>query len=287
MSKSISVYIPTHNRPRMLARALDSLLAQTYTNFQVLVCNDGSSEPYQQIINQYKDKFSDFIYIENPSSMGACYARNKLINIADGEYITGLDDDDEFLSSRLHDFINSSHLDKYAYLSAGHITKTSKGLFKQKVDERIITLNTLLSKNIVGNQVFTKTAFLRESGGFDETLPAWQDYDAWINLTHKIGNGFRLEKYNYQWNIDHEEGRISNSKKAELGYQLFIEKHKDILSRDNLRNLFIQDKINRNVDISFVDFFNNFSLTTSVSVFKYKLKKKFPNIKEKIYKVTK
>ncbi|WPQ27744.1 hypothetical protein JJW40_08495 [Klebsiella pneumoniae] len=95
-------------------------------------------------------------------------------------------------------------------------------------------------------------------GGFDEHLPAWQDYDAWINLTKKIGNGYRIEKYNYQWNIDHEEGRISNSSKAEIGYNLFIEKHKDILSKDNLRNLYIQDKINRNVDISLAELFGKF-----------------------------
>ena len=287
MHKTVSIYIPTHNRPIMLARALDSLLAQTYNNFQVLVCNDGSSVPYQQIIKAYKPKFSDFIYIENPYPMGACYSRNKLINIADGDYITGLDDDDEFLPSRLYDFVSSPYLDKYAYLSAGHMTKTSSGLFKQKIDERIITLDTLLSRNVVGNQVFTKTSSLKESGGFDETLPAWQDYDAWVNLTHKIGNGYRIEKYNYQWNIDHEEGRISNSSKAQVGYRLFIEKHKDILSKENLRNLFVQDKINRNVDISLVDLFNNFSLSILALVCKYKLKKKFPDIKEKIYKVSK
>ncbi|EMJ6900044.1 glycosyltransferase family 2 protein, partial [Escherichia coli] len=65
MHKTVSIYIPTHNRPKMLARALDSLLTQTYKNFQVLVCNDGSSESYDQIIKEYRSKFSDFIYIEN------------------------------------------------------------------------------------------------------------------------------------------------------------------------------------------------------------------------------
>lgn len=287
MVNTISVYIPTHNRPVMLARALDSLLSQTYKNFQVLVCNDGSSKSYREVIENYKGMFCDFKYIENPSPMGACFSRNKLINIADGEYITGLDDDDEFLPSRLEDFIKSRYLDKYAYLSAGHITKTSRGKFKQKIEEQVITLDSLLSKNIVGNQVFTKTIFLKESGGFDTTLPAWQDYDAWVNLTQKVGEGFRLEKYNYQWNTDHEEGRISNSSKAELGYELFIRKHKDILSKENLKNLFIQDKINRNVDISLGDIINNFSFSIFSPVCKYKLKQKFPDIKERFYKASK
>ncbi|WP_434639871.1 glycosyltransferase [Klebsiella sp. I138] len=287
MTNTISVYIPTHNRPVMLARALESLLSQTYKNFQVLVCNDGSSKSYKEVIENYRDLFCDFKYIENPSPMGACFSRNKLIEIADGEYITGLDDDDEYLPTRLEDFVTSTYLEKYAYLSAGHITKTSQGKFKQKIDERVITLDALLSKNIVGNQVFTKTVFLKKSGGFDEKLPAWQDYDAWVNLTQKIGNGFRLEKYNYQWNTDHEEGRISNSLKAELGYELFIKKHKDILSKENLKSLFIQDKINRNVDIGFGDIINNFSVSILASVCKYKLKQKFPDIKEKIYKASK
>lgn len=284
MHKSISIYIPTHNRPKMLERALNSLLNQTYKNFQVLVCNDGSSKSYDDVIAKFKHRFEDFKYLKNMNPLGACNARNKLIDIADGEYITGLDDDDEFLNTRLNDFIQSPHLDNFSFLCAGHVTKTSRGSFVQKISSGEILLDDLLSQNLVGNQVFTKTKFLKECGAFDENFPSWQDYDTWVRLTRLFGNGYRIEKYNYRWNIDHEEGRISNSAKAVLGYELFIDKHSDILSKKNLRNLYIQDKINRGDTISWKWVMKNFYPEVITKTTKYTLKKQFPGLKEWIYR---
>ncbi|ELW9393907.1 glycosyltransferase [Klebsiella pneumoniae] len=285
MTKSISIYIPTYNRPEMLDRALNSLKKQTYKNFQVLVCNDGSVRDYEPVIHKYQHCFDDFKYIKNDFSKGACFSRNALINIADGEYITGLDDDDEFLPDRLQQFIFSPYLNKYSYLCAGHFTKSSSGIFKQKISEGVVHLDTLLSKNVVGNQIFTETSHLIKSGGFDICLPAWQDYDAWITLSKMFGDGYRLEKYTYQWNIDHEEGRISNSSKARLGYELFIEKHHDLLTRKNLRHLMLQDIINRNERLTTADIRSCISLDTIPVMLKYKVKSLFPGLKEKIYKV--
>ncbi|PRD16792.1 glycosyltransferase [Pantoea coffeiphila] len=285
MTKTVSVYIPTHNRPEMLDRALKSLLAQSYKDIQVLVCNDGSSKSYAHVVDKYNSLFNDFVYFENESPKGACFARNRLINAADGEYITGLDDDDEFLPTRIEDFVISEHLDNHAFLCAGHLTKTSRGVFKQTIQEGVITLSQLLSKNLVGNQVFTETKKLRESGGFDEKMPAWQDYDAWVMLTKRCGDGYKINKHNYRWNIDHEENRISNSTKAKLGYELFISKHSDILSKENLNHLYVQDIINRNDKFLISDVIGHFSLDSFPAIVKYQIKKMFPGLKEKIYKI--
>lgn len=284
MNKTVSIYIPTHNRPEMLDRALASIVGQSYKNFQVLVCNDGSSKSYKYVIDKYRALLDNFVYLENETPRGACFSRNRLINIAEGEYITGLDDDDEFLERRLEDFLTSLHLDKYTFLAAGHFTKTSSGTFKQSVDEGIISLPKLLSKNIVGNQIFTKTAYLIESGGFDERMPAWQDYDAWVMLTKKLGDGYKIQKYNYRWNIDHEENRISNSSKAKLGYELFIYKHASILTKRNLNHLYVQDVINRNGQFTAKDIIKNFSFDILPTITKYKIKRLFPGLKELIYR---
>jgi len=283
--KSVSIYIPTHNRPQMLERALESVKKQTWDNIQVLVCNDGSSIDYNHIIEKYAPVFSDFVYLKNESPQGACYARNKLIERADGEFITGLDDDDEFLPTRIEDFFNSPQHGKYSYLCAGHITKTKKGAFRQSIFEQTITLDKLLFKNIVGNQVFTETTLLKKSGGFDVNLPAWQDYDAWVMLTKKCGEGYAINKYNYQWNIDHEEGRISNSTKAKIGYELFINKHKALLNKKQLNSLYFQDKINRNQKISLPEMISHFNLDLIPMYLKYNVKRKMPFLKRFIYKV--
>lgn len=285
MEKTVSVYIPTHNRPLFLDRALDSLLKQTYKNFQVLVCDDGSSSSYENVVSKYKDKFENFVFVRNEIPKGACFSRNRLIQIADGEYITGLDDDDEFLPSRLEDFLTSKSLGRYAYLCAGLIINTTKGLIKKPIKSGLITLPQLLNKNIVGNQIFIKREDFIRTGCFDVSLPAWQDYDAWVRVTQLCGNGYRENKLNYKMNIDHEEGRISNSPKAKIGYEMFIDKHKNILSNVNRSNLYLQDKINRNENISIVELSMNYSSSMIPLYIKYQINKKMPFIKRILYKV--
>ncbi|MBL5945882.1 glycosyltransferase [Enterobacter asburiae] len=285
MSKSISVYIPTCNRPDMLDRALASLTRQTYKNFQVLICNDGSRCSYREVIDKYRGQFSDFQYVENAFPRGACYSRNRLIHLADGEFITGLDDDDEFIEQRIESFISSPNLEKYAFLCSGHLTRTRRGVFRQSSRSGVVTLSAMLSGNIVGNQVFVATEYLRRCGGFDEDFPAWQDYDTWIRLLLWFGEGYKLSDYTYQMNIDHEEERITSSWKARRGYELFLKKHQDILSAENKRSLYFQDIINRNDELVWSGIVRNFSLPLLPMIMRYQVKKIFPGLKEKLYKV--
>ncbi|WP_413723256.1 glycosyltransferase [Sodalis sp. RH24] len=285
MGNTISVYIPTHNRPLFLDRALNSLVQQSYKNFQVLVCDDGSSSSYEDVVNKYKNKFENFVFVRNATPKGACFSRNRLIQIADGEYITGLDDDDEFLPSRLEDFLGSKKLGQYAYLCSGFIMNTTKGLIKKPMKTGLVTLPQLLNKNIVGNQIFIKREDFVRAGCFDISLPAWQDYDAWVRVTQLCGNGYKINKLNYKMNIDHEEGRISNSPKAKIGYEMFINKHSSILNKENLANLYLQDKINRNENISIVEFARHYSSSAIPLYIKYQINKKMPFVKRILYKV--
>ncbi|WP_413739486.1 glycosyltransferase [Sodalis sp. RH14] len=284
MQEAVSVYIPTHNRPDFLDRALNSLCEQNYKNLQVLVCDDGSQKSYYQVIEKYKNKFSDFICVKNEEPKGACFSRNRLIEMADGKYITGLDDDDEFLPSRIDIFVNATEKSKYAFLCAGHVTKTKKGKFKQPMKAGVITLDDMLNRNYVGNQIFTETSLIRELGGFDVSLPSWQDYDAWLRMCKEYGSGFKLEAYTYQLNIDHEEGRISDSPKAKQGYEMFIKKHGYLMNEANLASLFFQDKVNRKQDITISELLSHFNGDTFKMYCKNKINTTFPFIKQIIYR---
>ncbi|WP_413728003.1 glycosyltransferase [Sodalis sp. RH19] len=282
--KSISIYIPTYNRPDFLDRALASVERQTYKNLQVLICDDGSDKNYEEIYEKYKNSFSDLILLRNESSRGACHSRNRMIQIADGEYITGLDDDDEFLPDRIETFVQAKELSEYAYLCAGQLTKTKTGIYRQPHQPGKIELSHLFNRNYVGNQVFVKTEAFRMINGFDESLPAWQDYDAWVRLTQSIGSGFKLPCHTYQLNIDHEEGRISTSPKAKMGYELFLQRYDCFLSKGNRSSLFFQDKINRNQNISLQELFNNYSSNTLKMFVKHTINKRFPLLKSILYK---
>ena len=99
-----SIIIPTYNRKELLKeRALKSLLNQTYKDFEVIVINDGG-EDVSDVIEEYKDKGLDIKYISYKGNKGPSYARNREVEIAQGEWISFLDDDNEYFPTALETF---------------------------------------------------------------------------------------------------------------------------------------------------------------------------------------
>ena len=96
----ITVYIPTHNRSILLKRAVDSVLRQTYENFEIIICDDGSSDNTADYLVDLASRDHRVKFIRNNEPKGACFSRNRCIELAKGEFITGLDDDDEFVENR-------------------------------------------------------------------------------------------------------------------------------------------------------------------------------------------
>ncbi|WP_164549120.1 glycosyltransferase [Amphritea opalescens] len=272
-SPLVSIYVPTHNRPDFLIRALESLVLQTYKNIEVLVCDDGSSSDLKYIRDSFCKKFPYFCWVESSEPRGACVSRNELIQRATGEYITGLDDDDEFLPNRVECFIKAPELSQYSFLCSRNETNTGEKTFIGSRFYGSVALDDMFNGNVVGNQIFIKTSSLRYVGGFDESFPSWQDYDTWFRLIDTFGSAFKLKEPSYKLNIGHEMGRITKSEKAKLGFLKFIEKHGEKLPEKSKNTLKIVDLINRNEKISLM---NTLSVLNGRSFFlicRYFLKK--------------
>jgi len=94
-----SVIIPTHNRATLLSRAIQSVLAQTFTDFELIVVDDVSSDNTSVVVNSFTD--SRIIYVQRTQNGGAAATRNTGIQQAHGIYIAFLDDDDEYQPSFL------------------------------------------------------------------------------------------------------------------------------------------------------------------------------------------
>lgn len=233
LNELVSIYIPTHNRVELLQKAIDSVLSQTYTNWEVIVVNDASTDSTSDYLETISSSDSRIRYFNNETPMGACYSRNLAINHATGKFVTGLDDDDMFTEDRLQIFIDS-YDDSYAFLSADwrvfpfSLIKDVKRKLIYKHGK--IDLVTLLDKNHIGNQVFIEKEKLIAVGGFDESLPAWQDYDLWVRLVKKYGASLKLKNETQLILVDNSITRITNSPKRVKGVEAFLERNKDILS---------------------------------------------------------
>lgn len=93
-----SIVIPTYNRASFLPRAIESVLAQTYTNWELIIVDDGSTDKTQSVILEYQDKRIRYIYQDNAERSAA---RNNGINNATGDYICFMDSDEYIDGNRL------------------------------------------------------------------------------------------------------------------------------------------------------------------------------------------
>lgn len=227
----ISVYIPTHNRVNLLKRAIESVLDQTFTNFEIIVVDDGSSDGTWDYLSELAKENSKIRVFRNDKPKGACFSRNLAINNAVGTYITGLDDDDYFMPSRLEMFYEKRNLLKnYSFISSSLRTFNDDGEGALHYNyEKSISLSALSCRNIVGNQIFTLTERMVYVDGFDTNLKAWQDYDMWLRLVEAFGTGIHFDLQSYRMDVSEDRVRISNSTNRARGVLNFLHKHNLIL----------------------------------------------------------
>lgn len=228
----VTVYIPTYNRISLLKRAVESVLNQDYPAIELIVVDDGSSDGTVEYLEYIAKKEHRIRYFVNTANSGACVSRNKAIDAASGFFITGLDDDDYFCSDHISSFISTwdKKPGNVVALYANQIRKINEiNLKKAYPKPRFCSFSDLICANWVGNQIFTKTKWLQDSGGFDINFKAWQDIELWYRfLEDKNGIAMSTNKFTYIVDVSHPHERISN-KKIELinsAYHLFIKKHK-------------------------------------------------------------
>ena len=183
----ISVIIPTYNRKHTLQRAIDSVLAQTFKPYEIIIVDDGSKDGTKEWLLQ---NYPSVQYIHQPNN-GVSSARNKGIQISQGSWIALLDSDDEWMPEKLEyqsRFIevnrNSSfcHTNEIWIRNGVRVNQMKKhkkyggDIFKHCLDIcRISPSSAIIKKDV-----------FEEVGAFDESLTVCEDYDLWLRVTAKF-----------------------------------------------------------------------------------------------------
>lgn len=225
----ISIYMPTYNREKLAIRAITSVINQNYKNWELFIVDDMSDSTMQieHFINSLHDPRITLLI--NEKKHGACYSRNRAISLAKGTFLTGIDDDDEWLDHRLQAFMtNISRLEMYSFLYADDFFCEGDKIIQKELPiyKKPKYKTTLLYKrNIIGNQVFSyKERF--QNLLFDENLPAAQDYDLFMRMILEYGKPFKIDTVSQVLYVNHGAIQITNSKKKFSGYFKFYQKHK-------------------------------------------------------------
>lgn len=235
----VSVIIPTYNRVALLPRSINSVLAQTFKNFELIIVDDASTDATESIVREFDDPRIRYFRHENNS--GGSAARNTGIAAARGELIAFQDSDDEWLPGKLWKQIESVKVDKSqpnivycAYILAG------PGSVKRVPDARLRVqhgniLPDILNANFVGTPtlLFPRKC-INAVGPFDEQLRRFQDWEFVIRLAAKFEFLFIDEPLV----VAHETpGNISSNVDAAIeAIELIVKKHSGLFA-DNRKQL--------------------------------------------------
>lgn len=188
---AVSVIIPTYQRGHLVSQAINSVLAQTYEDYEIIVINDGSEDNTPQVLAQFSDRHITAIHQAN---QGLSAARNAGIRSARGKYIAFLDDDDLWEPQKLEKQISVLEANPRIGLiySDSLFFSDKRGLFPGSYNTAFPTPNlhvlwTLFRYNYISVlTVVVRRDCLDKVGLFDETLKCCEDYDLWLRLIEKF-----------------------------------------------------------------------------------------------------
>ena len=174
----VSIIIPTYNRENIIGKTLKNLLQQTYSDIEIIVVDDGSSDNTLDVVSGFKE--SRIKYIKHSENKGACAARNTGIRAAVGEYIMLNDSDDLSSTDRVEKQLNA--LRRFgADICFGKYRRHGFGKrYSQEfpdLEDGIQEGKLLRSRNYVSATTLMAKKSVFEEVQFDESLKMWQDYD--------------------------------------------------------------------------------------------------------------
>lgn len=182
---AVSVIIPTYNRAHIIPQAIDSVLDQTFRDFEIIVVDDGSTDDTPAVLqNRYGEKITCI----RTKNCGLPAARNTGIKAARGQYIAFLDDDDAWLPEKLElqaALMQNSPSPGLVYCGSYTVDADGTVISETRPVKRGALFEDLLCSNdIVGSAsaVLIAGGVFSRAGCFDETLAACEDWDLWIRI---------------------------------------------------------------------------------------------------------
>lgn len=184
----VSVVTPTYNRADFLAEAIDSVLAQTYTRFEMIIVDDGSTDGTRELVERYSDDPRiRYFYQEN---QGQSVARNWGIAEAKGEFVCFLDSDNAWFPHKLERSLDVFRANPSVDIVYGDNVLIDEHGRESGRDSMVrhsgrITSELLKDNFVTMNTTMTRRRCLEEMGGFNPNDPVADDYGLWLRLSSR------------------------------------------------------------------------------------------------------
>ena len=231
-SPLVSVVVPTYNRPDFLAKALQSILDQSYANFEVLVVNDGGID-VQELVDYFNLPGRKIRYFPLSCRVERSAARNHALREAKGKYIAYLDDDDIYYPDHLETLVTFLESNDYRFAyTDGHrtIQQRVQGDYRTVLQDvpysRDFDPAYLLASNYIPILcIMHERSCLDDVGMFDEELSCHEDWELWIRMAQRYRFG-HVQKVTCAYSF-----RVDGSSTTSAARPRFLSSYRQIVGR--------------------------------------------------------
>lgn len=183
----VSVILPAYNAEKYIKEAVDSILGQTFMNFELIVINDCSKDSTEQILLSYTDP--RLVYVKNEQNLGVAGTLNKGLSLAKGTYIARMDADDISLPERFRKQV--SYLDAHPDVA---VLGTAVEIFGEGMSSQIrqfsqmpeqMKVDLFFSCGLAHPSVMMRADVIRTLGGYDKAFEGLEDYELWCRVAQE------------------------------------------------------------------------------------------------------
>lgn len=251
MNEKISVVLPTYNGEKSIKKSIESVLNQTYTNWELIIVNDCSTDDTLLVAQKYASESKKIKLISNTENQKLPNSLNIGFSVATGDYLTWTSDDNAFHPNAFEtmmDAFNDNPSVDLVYSDFDIVDLEGNLLHHQKKK----TPDFLRYYNVVGACFLYKKTLARKIGEYDHDLFLAEDYEYWLRA-YLSGKLLHLEQtlYDYGW---HDKS-LTVTRKLEIGKATFKAKNKHFEDLLNLcqsqkeRNVFFDEMLNNLTDV--------------------------------------
>ena len=255
MNTLVSIIVPCYNQAHFLDETLQSVLNQTYADWECIIVNDGSPDNTKEVANRWvlRDKRFKYFYKENG---GLSSARNAGIKMSLGEYILPLDSDDvidtNFLTRLVPELTKDKSLAIISCYSKFFEKSTNNIVFKLKPNgstyEYLLYVNQLIATSLYRKKCWEKV------GGYDESMKnGFEDWEFWLNITKRGWNYKIVEEFLFYYRKSKQSMLVDTiNNHSETNKEYIFKKHKELYISDFencMTVLFFQLKTHRSSEM--------------------------------------
>lgn len=202
----VSVIIPCYNQGKFVTDSINSVLAQTYKNIEIVVVNDGSTDDSREVISALAEKYENILFIDNNENKGVIYVRNFAIKSCHGDYILPLDADDTIEPTYIEKAVRI--LDENPKIGIVYCKARMFGIRNEVWDLKDFDKSNILYANcIFATSLFRKSDFIDVGMYKDYMYYGCEDYDLWLSFIERGFDVYRIDEFLFNYRQYEEHSR--------------------------------------------------------------------------------